>query len=152
MDDQRRLWQYKYVRKPFNAGYAFKQNPWKFEQAKLNRMLSRYGVSYTFVRDNLNEFNEPNNGSIEQFIVMEGIYHENEMHISTNATAKGEVRYRKQKQPLILCDYANAKKLKAGDWVAFGGVKYKVTNVRNVGNIGVYGDVSLEVVDDGGST
>lgn len=121
----------------------------KFEQAKLKRLLSMHGKLYTFVRPALNEFEEPTATPEKQFVIC-GVYHENEMHIRVEAM--NETRYRTEKQPLIMCEYERAKVLMVGDRLVINDVNYRVTNVRDVGNIGVYGDVSLEVVDDGGRT
>lgn len=121
----------------------------KFEQAKLKRLLSTYGVNYRFERLERNEFGEiaiPHVVS-ESFDIV-GVYHEQSQRIQVSVS--NDVRYRTEKQPFILAEYNGASKLEADDILHIGGVEYKVSGVHNVHNIGVYGDISLEVVDVGG--
>ena len=121
----------------------------KFEQAKLKRLLSTQGKSYTFERLKRNQFGElVNPPEVARRFVIVGIYHEWAQHVQEHV--QSETRYRTEKRPLILSEYSKASQLQVDDRVQFGGVSYKVVAVRNVNALGVYGDISLEVVDSGG--
>lgn len=121
----------------------------KFEQAKLKRLLSTQGKSYTFERLKRNQFGElVNPPEVAQQFVIVGIYHEWAQHVQEQV--QSETRYRTEKRPLILSEYAKASQLQVDDQVEFGGAKYKVVAVRNVNALGIYGDISLEVIDNGG--
>lgn len=123
----------------------------KFEQAKLKRLLSTYGISYQFERPKRNEFGEiivPHVASKTMDIV--GVYHEQSQ--GAQVIVSNEVRYRTEKRPFILAKYSDVSQLEIDDTLEIGGVKYKVIAVNNVGNMGIYGDVAMEVIDDGGRT
>lgn len=124
---------------------------YKFEQAKLERLLSTHGIEYKFeklARSKFGGIAVPR--SVSETVTLVGVYHEQSQTMQIAVT--NEVRYRTEKQPCILARYADASKLSVDDELIFDGVKYKVVGVRNIANIGVYGDISLEVVDDGGKT
>lgn len=122
---------------------------YKFERAKLKRLLSTYGVKYHFERMVKNEFGEPNaDGEVSKTIGIVGVYHEQNQAVQIS-TSNG-VRYRTEKRPFILAEYGDASQLEADDRLVYGGVVYKVIGVSNVNNMDIYGDVSLEVVDVGG--
>lgn len=121
----------------------------KFEQAKLKRLLSTYGVKYHFERFERNEFGEiavPHVVFKSMDIV--GVYHEQKQ--SVQVAVSNEVRYRTEKQPFILAEYDAASQLNIDDSLTINGVNYKVIAVRNIGNYNIYGDIVLEVVDNGG--
>lgn len=123
--------------------------PFKFEQSKLKRLLSTYGIEYHFERLKRNEFGEvavPR--TVSESIDVVGVYHEQSQ--STQVAVSNEVRYRTEKRPFILSGYSVASRLAIDDELDINGVKYKVVSVHNVNNIGVYGDIALEVVDSGG--
>lgn len=121
----------------------------KFEQAKLKRLLSTYGKRYRFERLERNQFGEVATPRVVSSTVeVVGIYHEQSQGV--RITTGNEVRYRTEKQPFILARYDVASQLAVDDVLSIGDVGYKVVGVRNVNNIGVYGDISLEVVDVGG--
>lgn len=124
---------------------------YKFERAKLKRLLSTYGIEYHFERLEKNEFGEPiATGDPVKTIDIIGVYHEQSQAVQIS-TSNG-VRYRTEKQPFILAEYGDASQLLADDGLVYNGVRYKVTGVHNVNNLDVYGDISLEVVDVGGKT
>lgn len=121
----------------------------KFEQAKLKRLLSTYGVNYHFERLERNSFGEvatPRTVSMSFDIV--GVYHEQSQRIQVSVS--NEVRYRTEKQPFILAEYELASALEVDDVLVYNGVEYRVAGVHNVHNLNVYGDISLEVLDVGG--
>lgn len=121
---------------------------YKFEQAKLKRLLSMYGTEYHFERLKKDEYGDIADPQeiVETFDII-GIYHEVSQGIKMEVGS--ETRYRTEKQPFILAMYENASMLLVDDILECNNVKYKVIGVHNVHNLNVYGDISLEVVDDG---
>lgn len=119
-----------------------------FEQAKLKRLLSTYGINYRFERLKRNQFGEVMSPrTVSESIDVVGVYHEQSQRIQVSVS--NETRYRTEKQPYILAEYGVASQLIIDDELNFNGVRYRVNGVHNVNGINVYGDISLEVIDDG---
>lgn len=120
----------------------------KFEQAKLKRAIATNGVEYEFKRPKKNSFGEVASPiEYETALTVVGLYHESTSYVST--TTSEATSYRSKKQPMILTFFDSAKLLKKRDVVVIKNVKYVFNDLRDVENWGIFGDISLEVVDDG---
>lgn len=121
-----------------------------FERAKLKRLLGTHGVKYDFVRQPKNKFGEPDpKAQAEPVATIVGVYHESASYVST--TSDNSTTHRTKKQPMILCAMdKKVSQLAVGDTVTIGNNVYKLSKVRDVENWGIYADISLEVVDNGG--
>lgn len=121
----------------------------KFEQAKLKRLLSTYGIKYHFERLERNDFGEvATPRTVSKAFDIVGVYHEQSQRIQISVS--NEVRYRTEKQPFILAEYESVSALEVDDVLLYNGVEYRVAGIHNVHNLNVYGDISLEVLDVGG--
>lgn len=118
----------------------------RFEKSKLQNQLKRSGVTYEIKRKAVNSFGEPSD--VNQVITtLKGLYHETNSYITVNIGEGSQTR--KKKQPMILCLFADTALIRKGDYITIGGKEYKVSGVTNVQNWDIFGDVSLEVIDDG---
>lgn len=118
----------------------------KFERSKLKRELSRSGKTYSFLREDKDDFGEPTGKSTEVCSI-KAIYHESNGYIRTQT---GEAAtYRTKKEPRLLCLYEDATSLVSGDYVLINGKRYNVTGVLNIQEWSIMADISLEVVDHG---
>lgn len=127
----------------------------KFEAYKLQREIKRSGIAFTFKRQKLNEFKEPE-GEFEVVGVINGLYHETNSQI-TKTVADGSIT-RTKKQPALLCladDYRSLG-LKFGDVVTVKNAQpesdekvVKFVGAVDIANWGIIVDMSFEEVDHG---
>ena len=125
----------------------------KFELYKLRRELKRDGTQFTFMRNSLNEFNEPGGDPIEVVTVV-GLYHETNSYVTV--TSQDGSTTRTEKKPMLLCAVEDIvdKGLQVGDYVDVQDNVYseskrmKLTGIVDVLNFGIIADISLEVVDN----
>lgn len=130
----------------------------RFEAYKLKRLLKQSGSKFTFVREKLNEFNEPN-GEPEEVATLTGIYHETNSFMTD--TVGDAATTRTKKQPMIICLYDDfvSSSLCQGDKVFThpGTTEMPSKTLKYVGcvdiqNWGIIADLSFEEVDDGGDS
>lgn len=114
----------------------------KFELMKLKRALNSQGISYTFSRYAKNSYKEPTD-TVSSSVTLKGIYHQTSGYIGVGITEAARV-YTKP-QPMLLTTYEDAKSLYPEDKVLISGKTYKVTGVTDINNLGIIGDISLEV-------
>lgn len=119
-----------------------------FQKAKLRRVLTVQGRSYTFKRYLLNQFKEKTSQATE-VTTLKGIFHNVTSYI---AVQEGDATRKQRKfTPTIMTLYDDfiVTPIVMGDEVEFEGKRYAVTGTENVeeGNYAV--DISLEVVDLG---
>lgn len=116
-----------------------------FDLHKVERLLSKYGNKFVFNQPVIDDFGEPTAEFKE--VDVTGVYHESQGYISKSVGDGTTSRSKPTSQILTL--FPNGKTLSIGDTTKFNGKSYKVTGIKNVGNIDIAFDVSLEVVDDG---
>ena len=112
----------------------------KFESAKLKRAINTNGTEYTFKRDGMNFFNEPENGKV--IATLKGMYHETTDRI--NIVASDAAQVQTKKKPSILAHFDKAKDIAQGDYVEIKGKRYTVNGVDDFNLWGVIADISLE--------
>lgn len=127
--------------------------PYQFETAKLSRVIRVYGAQYQFMRETLDEFDEPTGEKVLSLAV-NGVYHEQTSYISLTASDAGIVPKKITPYITILCkdamDEQGKPKIHQGDFVSVNGKQYKVNGVNNLSNLNIAYDVSLEeVISDG---
>ena len=114
----------------------------KFEKSKISRLIKAQGLSYTFNRDELNEFKEPT-GAVSAMTV-HGVFHQQAQHITVISADAASVQ---QKQsPFVLALYDEARNIHQGDYVFINGVRYNVNGLTDIGNWNIAIDISLEAV------
>ena len=123
-------------------------NKIELEKAKFKRKLLKEGKSYSFSRVLKNEFGEIINETPVVVQTASGIFHETQAYI-TVSTSEGS-RQSRMPSPMILCQWEEVStQVKRDDVITINGMPMKVTAINNVGNIDVYGDISLEVQNNG---
>lgn len=129
--------------------------PYQFETAKLSRAIRVYGTSYQFMRETLDDFDEPT-GEKVLVLAVNGVYHEQTSYISLTASDAGVVPKKITPYITILCkdamDDHGKPKIQQGDFVAVSGKKYKVNGVNNLSNLNIAYDISLEEVISSGNS
>ena len=81
----------------------------QFQKAKLKRIIGTQGEDVTFLRDTLNEFNEPNGESLE-VAKLRGIWHESNEYITLSKQDSSVVR--SKSNPRILALFEEAQGIK----------------------------------------
>lgn len=119
----------------------------RFEAAKLRRALQSKGVPFSFFRNSQNEFNEPEEDT-QLIAKLTGIYHETISYAKEERSDGGNIQ--KKPSPMILCKWEDAESIQRHDFVMIHGRRYEVHNIKNVAELGVAADISLEVsIPDG---
>jgi hypothetical protein len=120
----------------------------EFEAYKIKREIKRSGRSFTFKRNETNDYGEPS-GSEKDIYTISGLYHEETSRISI--TTGETTSYRSKKLPKILCLYSDISnsEIKVGDFTIINGIKNKVTGIENIQAWNLISDISLEVEDNG---
>lgn len=119
-----------------------------FLRNKIKRQILMNGKECTFTTYKLDKYKSL---VVDSEIIVQGIYHEQASHViktTSDATIK-----RKSKIPmlLVLKDECTDN-LKINDSITVNGVVYRVADITNLMDLNVAYDISMEVIDNGGST
>lgn len=119
----------------------------KFEAYKISREIKRSGNSYTFMRQAVNDYGEPDLDAEETEVgTLSGIYHEENSNVQL--TTGDTTQIRTKKLPMILCLYDDAKalNLQLGDKLYLNDRTLTVVSLVNIQEWNIIGDLSLEEV------
>lgn len=117
-----------------------------FQLNKVRRLVHTQGKPFSFKRQGLNEFGEPN-GQTESVDIV-GVYHETTSFLSKTATESTTIR--QKPSPMILCLWEDAQKIIHTDELPFNGKLYRVGDIKNISEANIVGDISLEEVQTNG--
>lgn len=109
---------------------------------QVKKAIKVHGESYSFIKADFNEFNEPEEGT--QVIEIKGLWHTSNSFIQQ--TVSEATKINSKQQPQLLCEYKEAKELNTEVTLKIEDSVYKVIEVIDVGNFGVIGDICLEEV------
>lgn len=125
----------------------------QFEAYKLKIELKRSGREFVFMRNQLNDFGEPDKEVQAEVIgSIIGLYHEGGSRDSSERTSiiTGDTtQFRTKRAPAILCLTEDVPDLKVGDFVILNEKKYSINGILDVQQWGIISDISLEVFDNG---
>ena len=113
-----------------------------FLEHKVKRILDEHGKSYTFTLSEIDQYNQPTEGSVKISVI--GLYHEQNSFISLSNSDAASVQRKKSPMILTLLD-EQVKLLKQGDSVVINSTKYKISGILDIQNYGVIADISLEM-------
>lgn len=114
-----------------------------FTTDRLKRIIAVSGLSYTFQRFGKDSYHQPTTTVIYSK-ALKGVYHESSAYSPLATSDAGRVG--NSPQPMLLTEFGDSKGLQKGDTVVIATKTYRVTDVRDVGDFGIIGEVSLEVV------
>ena len=115
------------------------------EVTKLKHEIEAHGETYTFLREKLDEYNEPMGEEKEEVCTVSGLFHVSRGYL-TRTVSDGNVTHSKgQPMLLVLCDDMS-KAIRMNDYVSVNDRTYRVNTKNNVGEYNVAYDISLEVV------
>lgn len=112
------------------------------ERYKVLKAINTYGQIYQFHFKSKNEFNEPTGG--ESSFTLRGIYHETQGYVTSTASDGSNVKTKPNS--LILCMKEDASQIAVGMTTEIREKEYRVVDLRDVENLGLFYDISLEVV------
>lgn len=116
-------------------------NP-SFERHKLIRFIRSQGRTYTFTAPGTNLFGEPTGQ--KKTLEVSGVYHETQGYVTNSATDGSNIK--SKPDSLIMCLVEDTVELVREMTVTISGKEYKVVDLRDVNNLGVACDISLELV------
>lgn len=122
---------------------------------KVEQAIKRSGMEYQFKRAKTNKFNEPvldKTGAsvMEPVKSIKGLFHETGTHFILIASDAAKVQTKPT--PAVLAMYKDAEGLQTEDKVEIpqnSGRQYKITSISDIGNLGLFADICLEVVLNG---
>lgn len=117
-----------------------------FQLNKVRRLIHTQGKTFSFKRQETNDFGEPNGQTVSVNVV--GVYHETTSFLSKTSTESTTIR--QKPSPMILCLWEDAQKILHTDELFFNGKTYKVGEVKNISEANIVGDISLEEVQTNG--
>lgn len=113
-----------------------------FEKHKLARFIKTQGRTYTFTAPGINQFGEPTGTS--KTVEVPGVYHETQGYVTSSATDGANIKTKPD--ALIMCLVEDSTGLERDMKVTIRDKDYRVVNLRDVNNLGVACDISLELV------
>lgn len=117
-----------------------------FQRNKVNRLIQVNGQIFTFKRQNKNEFGEPIKDDFDE-ITVKAFFHESSGYVSRVGAESSTTR--SKPMPSLLCTIDEGKKLNRNDILSFSGKEYIVSEIKDVNELGIFYDVSLEEVQNG---
>lgn len=114
---------------------------------KMKLYLLRNGMRYDVERKQLNDYGEPirdENGKYktETILSFVGLFHTSNSFVS-ESVAESSITKTKQ-QPQILSVYEDVRSIMQGDILTVADCVYEVVDVRNISNMGIVADISLQ--------
>lgn len=114
----------------------------QFELYKVQRFIKRWGQTFTFTLAGENSFGEPEGVKVE--VSLPGVFHDNNEYITQESSDAATIRSKLNTR--ILCLAKDAAQIQPEMTVVIQGQTYRVTGVRNIENLNLACDISLEVV------
>ena len=114
-----------------------------FLRNKVSRLLKESGLKYTFISEELDEYNQPIKSS--NTITITGIYHESFVNITVTSADASSIAKRRTPAILTLLD-DTSKLIKQGDYITINDVEYRVQGAVDIQQYGVAVDIALEEV------
>lgn len=114
---------------------------------KMKLYLLRNGMRYDVERKQLNDYGEPirdekGKYKTETILSFVGLFHTSNSFVS-ESVAESSITKTKQ-QPQILSVYEDVRSIMQGDILTVADCVYEVVEVRNISNMGIVADISLQ--------
>lgn len=127
----------------------------KLQQNKIKQLIKRHGVQYQFERAKKDDFNQPvldddGNPVMQTEVEVSGVFHETGSNFVLITTDSAKVQSKPSPAIITMMEYATGLKIDDQLTVPPGSIKrYKVVSVNDLGNVGLFADISLELIADG---
>lgn len=115
-----------------------------FERYKLTRFIKTHGTLYGFTIQGKNVFGESSPSETPETVEIPGVYHETQGYVTSTATDGSNIK--SKPSSLIMCLKEDSISLKRDMVTTIQGKDYKIVDLRDVNNLGVACDISLELV------
>lgn len=110
----------------------------------LSRLIETRGQQATIYREAENEFHESvGTQSIGDF---RGLFHEANSYLGVSIAEAGKIYTAKQPMFLIVYTMAHTDDIRKEDILEIAGRCFRVTGLDDLGNLGMFLDISLEVI------
>lgn len=106
----------------------------------LRRLIQLRGQEATVCKNTLNEFGEVS--GTENIGTTRGLFHEANGYLGTLIAEAGKTYA--EKQPMFLVEYTGS--IQKEDVLEIRGTRFRVTGMDDLGNLGIFLDISLEVL------
>ena len=114
-----------------------------FELHKVEREIKMHGDTFEIHRDILDDYGEVT-GNSEKVCETRGLFHISKGFVS-RSTTDGTTTHAVG-SPMLLCLFDETEQMQSGDWLKVNVARYNITDLTNVGEQNIVGDMSLERV------
>lgn len=109
----------------------------------LSRLIETRGQQAAIYREAENEFHEPvGTQIIGEF---QGLFHEANSYLGVSITEAGKIYTAKQPMFLMVYTMEHTADIREQDILEIAGRRFRVTGLDDLGNLGLFLDISLEV-------
>lgn len=116
----------------------------RFLKNKIARQITLNGQQFSFERYATDKYHQQSS-DVEEVTLVFGIFHETVAYVRESGSDSGRMVSKSQPMILLLCD-DESKKIQHNDIVRIGDCTYHVVSKKDVKNLGVAYDISLEVI------
>lgn len=113
-----------------------------FQINKIRRLIKTQGELFLFQNRSADSFGEPSGDTT--IILVRGVFHETTSYLSRTSAESTTVRTKPS--PMILCLWEDAKNLPISCELLYNGKRYKIGDIKNVSEMNIAADISLEEV------
>lgn len=110
----------------------------------LSRLIEARGQQATIYREVENEFHEPVGTQI--IGDFRGLFHEANGYLGVSIVEAGKIYTAKQPMFLIVYTMVHTADIRKQDILEIAGRRFRVTGLDDLGNLGLFMDISLEVI------
>lgn len=129
------------------------ENLTRMQRYKVQKYINWYGLDLDFHRAKLDDLKQPvldekGNPVTEVIQTIRGVFHKTGETFVLIAGDAGRIQNKPVPSVLAMLD-EKTEDIEVDDWVIVEENMYKVVSVNNVGSLGLFADVSLELVLNG---
>ena len=127
-------------------GIGFNNKFRSFQAHKVDQFIKTYGEKFTFVRQSLDEFGEPDPDREFALYQLDGVYHEEVPHLYVVETSADASTWRQKPSSMIIMRASDAELVHLQDLVPYHGKCFRVIEKSDVAERSFTVNLSLEEV------